>query len=117
MEQFRKQFESKITKCGEHWIWTGKKCGEGQPRRFMFPDGKTMSVLRMAWILSGGLPSDGYIESKCGLIDCVNPDHLQPRRKRPVAPATQNRDRLEEGFRLLSQNEPDPQMETFKIAK
>ncbi len=73
-------FDGRLDKSGECWIWTGRHNdhGYGLVHRDGDPKGKTVYAHRHAYALTfGPIPPGGCILHSCDVRDCVRPDHLR----------------------------------------
>lgn len=86
-------------------MWTGLYSSNDLPLAEI--DGQLTSARALAWVVDGGLLSDGPFISTCRTLGCVAVDHIRMKSEDPLLDDNRYSERLEEGFRLLGQGEDD----------
>lgn len=75
------RFNEKVRKTDSCWLWEAATDGKGYGQMMMTVDGH--SRLHQAHRISyelfvGPIPDGKYLDHRCHVINCVNPDHLRP---------------------------------------
>lgn len=72
---------SKILKTDTCWLWQGKPGTTGYSKTTVYKDGKlrhTSGHRAVYELVVGPVPEGLFLDHKCGVKMCVNPDHLEP---------------------------------------
>lgn len=70
------RFWSRVDKTDSCWLWTGHT-NRGYGRACF--EGRTVYAHRLSWELTRGPIPDGLsLDHLCRVLNCVNPDHLEP---------------------------------------
>lgn len=113
----RKSFESSMKLSDYYWanvkqvsgcqclVWTGPYNDQDKPVGRL--DRRAVNPLDLAWIVDGGMASDGPFVSTCKTPGCVAVDHIRMQDDDPIFDENEYGERLEEGFRLMDQCEED----------
>lgn len=101
MEEYREEFEKRIEKKGDCWLWRGWIGGSAGHPRLQLPDGQIVSARWVAWVLHGGLRCERYLYAKCRNSKCVNPDHLVPRTSNSGRDQETYGERLRKGQQMI----------------
>lgn len=83
-------------------VWTGPR-KEGRP--YAKVGGRYISALGLAWMVDGGGLWDGPFCSTCKTPCCVNVEHIRRRSDAPLLDENAIDQRLEDGFRMLGDDE------------
>jgi len=86
-------------------LWIGQFDKHDNPVAFI--DGALMSAYGLAWILDGGMMSDGPFMRTCRTTGCVAVEHLRMKSEDPMFDEMQYDQRLDDGFRMLDSGEED----------
>lgn len=72
----RRNFEAKVDKSGECWLWTGAQSGGRKLGSFKV-DGVSSSARRVAYVLEHGkIEAASRVLVTCGTTMCMRPAHL-----------------------------------------
>ena len=86
-------------------LWTGTNKKNDNPIAKI--DGQLMSVYAMAWIVDGGMLSDGPFVRTCKTRGCVAVEHIRMKSEDPLFDDQQYDQRLDDGFKMLGSGEED----------
>lgn len=85
-------------------IWTGPS-HHGVPYGVI--DGERVSAYALAWMVDGGMASDGPFAKTCNTPKCVCVDHIRMQSEDPMMDEREYNARLEQGFRLIESSEDE----------
>jgi len=71
------RLHAKLDKSGDCWLWTGYTDDKGYG--IIMNLGKRVKVHRVMYALTHGeIPDGAFIDHKCFIHNCANPEHLRP---------------------------------------
>lgn len=86
-------------------VWTGEYTLDDVPVAAV--GGQKITGYTLAWIVDGGMASDGPFVRTCGTAGCVAIDHIRMKHDDPYMDEMCVDERLEDGFRMLDSSEDE----------
>lgn len=77
------RFWSKVQKTSSCWYWLDKPNSDGYGQFAVASHKAPIKAHRLAWELTRGTVPHRTLVNTCGCKTCVNPDHWQPRTRKP----------------------------------